>query len=290
MAGCVMAIMAIIMCLAPKSSYTPALMPDKKQVQTAPLSLTNTKQSPNTIIASSVSNNINSEYTKIIQGIKQYNEGRYTTTDERRSYLINALFRYRGKTEVELYIIDLIAMTPDKKNIDALLPYLKSSNAELVRHTIVALANQAVAIDDNLEEEGLTEKQVEDLQATRMKISNGINEIYQFPLTQAVVKEEILANYATTNPLASDLSAMTTHLVGAGKLSDAGVDFMAMALIDTPTAPVAEMLSALKTMDAKQRALVAKAVLSQINLSETQQSDENQQLISDFIKANTVAN
>lgn len=287
----IMAIMAILMWFAPSSPYTPAPVTNQKQSQPTPTaSLRNTKQPTSAVVAPSTSNKINSEDAGIIQSIKQYSDSRYVTPEERRSYLINALSRYSGKPEVEAYIIDLIAMTPSNKNVDALLPYLKSSNADLIKHTVVAMNNQAIAIDDNLQQEGLTKEQVTELQSTRMKIADGINEIYQSPLTQAGVKEEILAGYAATNPSASDLSTMTDQLVKAGKLTDAGVDFIAVALVETPTAPVAEMLSTLKTIDAKQRALVADAVLSHMNLSEAQQTDENQQLISDFIKASTPKN
>lgn len=296
-AGFIMAIMAILMWFAPSSPYTPAPVTNQKQSQPAPtVSLPSTKQPTSAVVAPSTSNSnsnsnkINSEDAGIIQGIKQYNDSRYVTPEERRAYLINALSRYSGKPEVEAYIIDLIAMTPSRKNVDALLPYLKSSNTELVKHTVAALNNQAIAIDDNLQQEGLTKEQVADLQSTRMRIANGINEIYQSPLTQAWVKEEILANYATTNPSASDLSAMTTQLVKAGKLTDAGIDFIAVALVETPTAPVAEMLSTLKTIDAKQKASVADAVLLHMNLSEAQQTGENQQLISDFIKTSAPKN
>lgn len=294
-AGFIMAIMAILMWFAPSSPYTPAPVTNQKQSQPAPtVSLPSTKQPTSAVVAPSTSNSnsnkINSEDAGIIQGIKQYNDSRYVTPEERRAYLINALSRYSGKPEVEAYIIDLIAMTPSKKNVDALLPYLKSSNADLIKHTVAALNNQAIAIDDNLQQEGLTKEQVADLQSTRMKIADGINEIYQSPLTQAWVKEEILASYATTNPSASDLSTMTTQLVKAGKLTDAGVNFIAVALVETPTAPVAEMLSTLKTIDAKQRALVADAVLLHMNLSEAQQTDENQKLISDFIKTSAPKN
>ena len=149
-------------------------------------------------------------------------------------------------------------------------------------------ANKQVVV--KILHEGLTKEQVADLQSTRMRIANGINEIYQSPLTQAWVKEEILANYATTNPSASDLSAMTTQLVKAGKLTDAGIDFIAVALVETPTAPVAEMLSTLKTIDAKQKASVADAVVLHMNLSEAQLTGENQQLISDFIKTSASKN
>lgn len=298
-AGFIMATMAILMWFAPSSPYTPAPVTNQKQSQPAPtVSLPSTKQPTSAVVAPSTSNStsnsnsnkINSEDAGIIQGIKQYNDSRYVTPEERRAYLINALSRYSGKPEVEAYIIDLIAMTPSKKNVDALLPYLKSSNADLIKHTVAALNNQAIAIDDNLQQEGLTKEQVADLQSTRMRIANGINEIYQSPLTQAWVKEEILASYATTNPSASDLSTMTAQLVKAGKLTDAGVDFIAVALVETPTAPVAEMLSTLKTIDAKQRALVADAVLLHMNLSEAQQTGENQQLISDFIKTSAPKN
>lgn len=294
-AGFIMAIMAILMWFAPSSPYTPAPVTNQKQSQPAPtVSLPSTKQPTSAVVAPSTSNSnsnkIDSEDAGIIQGIKQYNDSRYVTPEERRAYLINALSRYSGKPEVEAYIIDLIAMTPSKKNVDALLPYLKSSNADLIKHTVAALNNQAITIDDNLQQEGLTKEQVADLQSTRMKIADGINEIYQSPLTQAWVKEEILASYATTNPSASDLSAMTTQLVKAGKLTDAGIDFIAVALVETPTAPVAEMLSTLKTIDAKQRALVADAVLLHMNLSEAQQTGENQQLISDFIKTSAPKN
>ncbi len=293
-AGFIMATMAILMWFAPSSSYTPPSTPapvvTNKQSQPAPVSLSNTKQPASAVAASSVSNKMNSEDASIIQSIKQYSDSRYVTPEERRAYLINALSRYSGKPEVEAYIIDLIAMTPSRKNVDALLPYLKSSNTELVKHTVAALNNQAIAIDDNLQQEGLTKEQVADLQSTRMRIANGINEIYQSPLTQAWVKEEILANYATTNPSASDLSAMTTQLVKAGKLTDAGIDFIAVALVETPTAPVAEILSTLKTIDAKQKASVADAVVLHMNLSEAQLTGENQQLISDFIKTSASKN
>lgn len=296
-AGFIMATMAILMWFAPSSSYTPPSTPapvtNQKQSQPAPtVSLPSMKQTTSAVATPSTSNSnkINSEDAGIIQGIKQYNDSRYVTPEERRAYLINALSRYSGKPEVEAYIIDLIAMTPSRKNVDALLPYLKSSNTELVKHTVAALNNQAIAIDDNLQQEGLTKEQVADLQSTRMRIANGINEIYQSPLTQAWVKEEILASYATTNPSASDLSAMTTQLVKAGKLTDAGIDFIAVALVETPTAPVAEMLSTLKTIDAKQKASVADAVVLHMNLSEAQLTGENQQLISDFIKASTPKN
>lgn len=294
-AGFIMAIMAILMWFAPSSPYTPPSTPapvtNQKQSQPAPtVSLPSTKQPTSVVVAPPISNKINSEDAGIIQGIKQYTDSRYVTPEERRAYLINALSRYSGKPEVEAYIIDLIAMTPSRKNVDALLPYLKSSNTELVKHTVVALNNQAIAIDDNLQQEGLTKEQVADLQSTRMRIANGINEIYQSPLTQAWVKEEILANYATTNPSASDLSAMTTQLVKAGKLTDAGIDFIAVALVETPTAPVAEMLSTLKTIDAKQKASVADAVVLHMNLSEAQLTGENQQLISDFIKTSASKN
>lgn len=294
-AGFIMAIMAILMWFAPSSPYTPPSTPapvtNQKQSQPAPtVSLPSTKQPTSVVVAPPISNKINSEDAGIIQGIKQYNDSRYVTPEERRAYLINALSRYSGKPEVEAYIIDLIAMTPSRKNVDALLPYLKSSNTELVKHTVAALNNQAIAIDDNLQQEGLTKEQVADLQSTRMRIANGINEIYQSPLTQAWVKEEILANYATTNPSASDLSAMTTQLVKAGKLTDAGIDFIAVALVETPTAPVAEMLSTLKTIDAKQKASVADAAVLHMNLSEAQLTGENQQLISDFIKTSASKN
>ena len=294
-AGFIIAIMAIFMWFAPSSPYTPPSTPapvtNQKQSQRAPtVSLPSTKQPTSVVVAPPISNKINSEDAGIIQGIKQYNDSRYVTPEERRAYLINALSRYSGKPEVEAYIIDLIAMTPSRKNVDALLPYLKSSNTELVKHTVAALNNQAIAIDDNLQQEGLTKEQVADLQSTRMRIANGINEIYQSPLTQAWVKEEILANYATTNPSASDLSAMTTQLVKAGKLTDAGIDFIGVALVETPTAPVAEMLSTLKTIDAKQKASVADAVVLHMNLSEAQLTGENQQLISDFIKTSASKN
>jgi hypothetical protein len=293
-AGFIMATMAILMWFAPNSTYTPPSTPapvtNQKQSQPAPVSLSNTKQPASAVAAPSVSNKINSEDASIIQSIKQYNDSRYVTPEERRSYLINALSRYSGKPEVEAYIIDLIAMTPSRKNVDALLPYLKSSNTDLVKHTVAALSNQAVDIDDNLQQEGLTKEQVADLQSTRMRIADGINEIYHSPLTQAWVKEEILANYATTNPSASDLSTMTTQLVKAGKLTDAGIDFIAVALVETPTAPVAEILSTLKTIDAKQKTSVADAVVSHMNLSEAQLAGENQQLISDFIKTSASKN
>lgn len=294
-AGFIIAIMAILMWFAPSSPYTPPSTPapvtNQKQSQRAPtVSLPSTKQPTSVVVAPPISNKINSEDAGIIQGIKQYTDSRYVTPEERRAYLINALSRYSGKPEVEAYIIDLIAMTPSRKNVDALLPYLKSSNTELVKHTVVALNNQAIAIDDNLQQEELTKEQVADLQSTRIRIANGINEIYQSPLTQAWVKEEILANYATTNPSASDLSAMTTQLVKAGKLTDAGIDFIAVALVETPTAPVAEMLSTLKTVDAKEKALVADAVVLHMNLSEAQLTGENQQLISDFIKTSASKN